>query len=109
MFKLIHNNQIIDVLKTINYVKCLPKSKRLISVDKKQANGVVSSDGDTIYHIIGTRNTFADEKLKVEIVPIEEEEYLYLTTQLKENQKLEARIKELEILVQKLQESIKKN
>ena len=62
MYKILHNNQIIDVMEDVRYVKCLPKSQKLIAVDKAQANGIVSSDGDTIYHILGTKNTFDTEK-----------------------------------------------
>ena len=45
----------------------------------------MSSDGGTIYHIIGTENNFEDTRLSIYAVPIEEEEYLKLTTQVKEN------------------------
>jgi hypothetical protein len=33
MFKIIENNQIIDVVENLKFVKCLPKSKRIICVD----------------------------------------------------------------------------
>lgn len=109
MYKIIHNNQIIDVLEDLNYVKCLPKTQKIISVDKLQANGIVSSNGDDIYHLLGTKNTFKDKKISVEAIPIEESEYLELTTQLAARDDLEKRIKELENLVQNLQELILKS
>ena len=107
MYKILHNNQIIDVMEDVRYVKCLPKSQKLIAVDKAQANGIVSSDGDTIYHILGTKNTFNTEKLSVQIIEITEEEYKELTTQIKKQEDLNNRINELEKLVQELYNKIK--
>lgn len=107
MYKILHNNQIIDVMEDVRYVKCLPKSQKLIAVDKAQANGIVSSDGDTIYHIFGTKNTFNTEKLSVQIMEITEEEYEELTTQIKKQEDLNNRIDELEKLVQELYNKIK--
>ena len=34
MYKIVENNQIIDVLGTITYIKYLPKSKKGITVDE---------------------------------------------------------------------------
>lgn len=107
MYKILHNNQIIDVMEDIRYVKYLPKSQKLIAVDKTQANGIVSSDGDTIYHILGTKNTFNTKKLSVQILEITEEEYKELTTQIKKQEDLNNRINELEKLVQELYNKIK--
>lgn len=107
MYKILHNNQIIDVMEDIRYVKCLPKSQKLIAVDKAQANGIVSSGGDTIYHILGTKNTFKTEKLSIQIVEINKEEYDKLTTQIQEREDLNNRIDELEKLVKELYSKIK--
>lgn len=107
MYKILHNNQIIDVMEDVRYVKCLPKSQKLIAVDKAQANGIVSSDGDTIYHILETKNTFNTEKLSVQIMEITEKEYEELTTQIKKQEDLNNRIDELEKLVQELYDKIK--
>lgn len=107
MYKILHNNQIIDVMEDIRYVKYLPKSQKLIAVDKAQDNGIVSSDGDTIYHILGTKNTFNTKKLSVQILEITEEEYKELTTQIKKQEDLNNRIDELEKLVQELYSKIK--
>lgn len=109
MYKIVRNNQIIDVLEELSYVKCLPKTQKIIAVDKLQANGIVSSNGDDIYHLLGTKNTFKDEKISVQAIPINESEYLELTTQLTARNDLEKRIKELENLVQNLQDLILKS
>lgn len=107
MYKILHNNQIIDVMEDVRYVKYLPKLQKLIAVDKAQANGIVSSDGDTIYHILGTKNTFNTKKLSVQIIEITKEEYKALTTQIKEQEDLNNRINELEKLVKELYSKIK--
>ena len=108
-YKVINNNQIIDVLKEPRFVKCLPRSQKVISIEQAQANGVISSNGDDIYHLHGTLNTYQESKREVILEEINEEEYLKLTTQVQENKNLEIRIKELENLVQNLQILISKN
>lgn len=109
MYKIIYNNQIIDILDNIIYVKCLPISQKIIAVDKNQANGIVSSNGDEIYHIIGTKDTFKNKKKSVQIIPIDKEEFEKLTTQVIEKNDLELRVKELETLVKNLQQLISKS
>lgn len=102
MYKIIHNNQIIDVMENIHYVKCLPRTQKVLGVDRNQANGITSSDGSTIYHIYGTPHTFAEKKKSVTIEQISKEEYLKLTTEMKTEKDLESRVKELEKMVQSL-------
>ena len=96
MYKIIKNNQIIDVMPEIKFIKYLPRSKRTIAVDERQANGCLSSSGDEIYHIYGTPYTFEDAKQTITFVQIDEEEYNQLTAQLKENQELTNRVQYLE-------------
>lgn len=104
MYKIIENNQIIDVMDTVKYVKYLPRSKRIIAVDEKQANGCISSSGNEIYHLLGTPNNFTEPRRTVNIVPIGEEEYIELTTQLKKDLSLMDRILELEQKLLKLEQ-----
>lgn len=96
MYKIIENNQIIDVVKDIKFVKYLPRSGRMISVDERQANGCLSSDENEVYHIFGKPNSFGDPKRTVRYVAIDEQEYNVLTTQLKENQELVNKVHYLE-------------
>lgn len=106
MFKVIENNQIIDVMETLTFVKCLPKSKRIIHVDERQANGIVASNGDEVYHLYGTKNTFADFKRTVRFEKIDEEEYNRLVNNLKDNEKLERRISELEKIIKEIYQKV---
>lgn len=102
MYKIIENNQIIDVMETIQFVKYLPKTQRSIFIDERQANGILSSNNSTIYHIEGTSNVFPESYKTVTYEKIEQEEYDKLTKQLKTNEALEERIKELEKTVKEL-------
>ena len=96
MYKILENNQIIDVMESMKFVKYLPRSKRVIAVDEKQANGCISSNGDEIYHLLGTPYNFAEARKTVRYERIDAEEYERLTQQLKNNQELENRVKYLE-------------
>lgn len=108
MYKIIENNQIIDVMESMKFVKYLPRSKKIIAVDEKQANGCVSSNGDEIYHLLGTPYTFAEACKTVRYERIDAEEYEHLTQQIKENQELENRVKYLEQKLLELTELLKK-
>lgn len=102
MFKVIENSQIIDVLETLTFVKCLPKSKKIIHVDEAQANGIMASNGDEIYHLYGAPYTFEDYKKTVRLEEIDMDEYLRLTTEVKKNVELEQRVQELEKIIKGL-------
>ena len=102
MFKIIENNQIIDVVESLKFVKCLPKSKRIICVDEHQANGIMASNGNEAYHICGTPRTFGDAVRSVSFEKIDAEEYERLTQQVKANEKLETKVRELEKIIREL-------
>ena len=93
MFKIIENNQIIDVVENLKFVKCLPKSKKIICVDERQANGIMASNGNEVYHDYGTPHTFEGEVRSVRFEEIDAEEYERLTQQVKKNEQLENRNK----------------
>lgn len=96
MYKILENNQIIDVMESMKFIKYLPRSKKIIAVDEKQANGCISSNGDEIYHLLGTPYNFAGARKTVRYERIDAEEYERLTKQVKNNQMLESRVKLLE-------------
>lgn len=102
MFKVVENGQIIDVLENLKFVKCLPKSKKIIMVDERQANGIMSSNDNVVYHLFGTPYTFEDEKRTVRFEEIDAEEYEKLTQQVKKNERLEERVRELEKMLKEL-------
>ena len=102
MFKIIENGQIIDVLENLKFVKCLPRTKKIIMVDGRQANGIMSSNDNEIYHLYGTSYTFEGEKRTVRFEEIDAEEYEKLAQQVKKNEKLEERVRELEKMFREL-------
>lgn len=102
MFKIIENGQIIDVVENLKFVKCLPRSKKMILVDERQANGIMASNGNEVYHIYGTPYTFEEGKRTVLFQQIEAEEYEKLTQQVKKNEALENRVRELERLLKEI-------
>lgn len=107
MYKIIEHNQIIDVVKELKFIKYLPRSKRMISVDERQANGCLSSDESEVYHISGKPNPFGEPKHTVSYIAIDEEEYNALTTQMKENQELVNKVQYLEQKLLELEKLLK--
>lgn len=76
MYKILYNNITIDVMKRIVYCKSL-NNGRTIRTDKMSANCIISSNGEEVYHIVGTPS--ASERYKsVKIIPIQKDEYDYL-------------------------------
>lgn len=75
MIKIIYNNLIIDLNDNERYLKYLPKQQRFVEVKKYLANAILSSDNNTVYHILGTPYTFPNEIKSVVISEITEEEF----------------------------------
>ena len=49
-YKVIQNQRTIDILDSLKYVKYQLKHRTLLLCDKKEACGVLSSNGSTAYH-----------------------------------------------------------
>lgn len=75
MIKIVHNNLIIDLCPKERYLKYLPHQQHFIEVKKYMANAVLSSDNNTVYHLIGTPYTFPDEIKTVQVYEIEQDEF----------------------------------
>ncbi len=78
-YKVIKNNEVVDILRNINYIKYQEKHKILILCDIKEAQAVLSSDGKCGWHIEGLYN-FPLDNTEYEIVEITEFEYEKLKT-----------------------------
>lgn len=87
MFKILYNNITIDVMKKIIYCKYL-QSGRKIRTDKTSANCIVSSNGEQVYHIVGTPSLPEGYK-SVEIIPIDKSEYDYLCSLITKGESLD--------------------
>lgn len=111
MIKIVRNNLIIDVCVGENYLRFLPNHKRFLSVERSLANAVVGSDNNTIYHLKGTPYNFNDEYKTVEVVEIDEKEYLKLTqneiTKVEPSSSLQSQMNNLKQLVYKQNELIR--
>lgn len=74
-YKVIKNNKVIDVLDNLIYLKWEPKHKIMVLTDENDAQAILSSDKNTIWH----ERTFYKVPVSgyetVDIEPIEEFEY----------------------------------
>lgn len=79
-YKVIKNNKVIDVLDSIIYLKYQPKNKIMLLSDFKNAQAILSSDNNTIWHEITLHNLPIDAPKydTVELVEIDEYEYKQL-------------------------------
>ena len=75
MYKVIHNNIVIDVLKSIKYLRYLPKSKRVVSTDRTSAHCILASDGKQRYHVQCMPYPDGSDYKTVTLVKIEQKEY----------------------------------
>ena len=80
-YKLMNNDIVIDLLREVNYVRYLPKSKRWINTDSQSANGIMSMDGSRVYHIAGRAISYPSEITSIRLVKIDEKEYEMIAAQ----------------------------
>lgn len=78
-YKVIKNNEVVDILRNINYIKYQEKHKILLLCDIKEAQAILSSDGKCGWHIEGLYN-FPLDNTACEIVEITKTEYEKLKT-----------------------------
>ena len=79
-YKVIKNNKVIDVLDHIIYLKWQEKHKTMILCDINEAQAILSSDNDTIWHEKTLYKVPTDEPKfdTVELVEIDNIEYKQL-------------------------------
>ena len=82
MLKILHNNLIIDLCPSERFLKYSKEQQRFIEVKRYCANAVLGSDGNTIYHLIGTPYTFSNKIKTVEAIEITELEYNQINNQM---------------------------
>jgi hypothetical protein len=75
MFKVIHNNVVVDILETVTYVRYLKKSNKFVNTDKTSADGFRSSSMDTVYILEGKDCPPRKNLLIVKLVKITKSEY----------------------------------
>lgn len=79
-YKVIKNNKVIDVLDNLTYLKWQPKHKMMVLSDENEAQAILSSDKNTIWHEKTLYNIPVSEPKfdTVELVEIDEYEYKQL-------------------------------
>lgn len=74
-YKVIKNNKVIDVLNSLIYLKWQPKHKIWILSDENEAQAILSSDNNTVWHEKTLYNVPIDGYETVEIFEIDKFEY----------------------------------
>lgn len=77
-YKVIKNNKVIDVLDRLIYLKYLPKRKIMVLCDENEAQAILSSDQNTVWHAKGLYPIPVDGYDTVELIEIDEYEYKQL-------------------------------
>ena len=77
-YKVMKNDRVIDVLDRIIYLKYLPKRKIMVLSDINEAQAILSSDQNTIWHEKTLYDIPIDGYDTVELVEIDEYEYKQL-------------------------------
>lgn len=74
-YKVIKDNKVIDVLDHLTYLKWQPKNKIMLLSDLNEAQAILSSDNNTVWHVEGFYDLPVDGYETVVIKEIEEFEY----------------------------------
>ena len=78
-YKVIKDNKVIDVLDKLIYLKYQPKHKIMVLSDINEAQAILSSDKNTIWHEVTLYNIPVENNYDtVELVEIDEYEYKQL-------------------------------
>lgn len=76
-YKVIKNNKVIDVLDNLTYLKWQPKHKIMVLSDESQAQAILSSGKNDIWHVKGFYKVPVDEPKfeTVELIEIDKYEF----------------------------------
>lgn len=74
-YKIIKNNKVIDVLDKLTYLKWQPKNKIMLLSDEGEAQAILGSDNNTIWHVEGLYDLPVDGYDTVDLVEIDQYEY----------------------------------
>ena len=79
-YKVIKDNRVIDVLDNLTYLKWQPKHKIMVLSDINEAQAILSSGKNDIWHVKGFYKVPVDEPKfeTVELIEIDEYEYKQL-------------------------------
>lgn len=74
-YKVLKNNRVIDVLDRLTFAKYQKKHGIMVACAKNEAQAIVSSDGNYIWHVPGLYNIPVDGYDTVTLIKIDEYEY----------------------------------
>lgn len=77
-YKVLKDNKVIDVLDNLIYLKWQPKHKTMILTDENDAQAILSSSKDDIWHVKGFYKIPVDGYETVDIEEIDKFEYKQL-------------------------------
>ena len=77
-YKVLKNNKVIDVLDSLIYLKWEPKHKIMVLSDENEAQAILSSDKNTIWHERTLYRVPVDGYDTVQLFEIDEHEYKQL-------------------------------
>ena len=77
-YKVVKDNRVIDVLDKLVFLKYQPKHKIMVLCNENEAQAILSSDSDTIWHESTLYKIPVDGYDTVELVEIDEYEYKQL-------------------------------
>lgn len=77
-YKVIKNNKVIDVLDHLTYLKWQPKNKIMLLSDLDDAQAILGSDNNTIWHVEGFYDLPVSGYDTVELIEIDEYEFKQL-------------------------------
>lgn len=79
-YKVLKNNKVIDVLDNLIYLKWEPKHKIMVLTDENDAQAILSSDKNSVWHEKSLYKVPVDGYDEVEIFEIDKYEYEKLRT-----------------------------
>ena len=74
-YKVLKNNKVIDVLDHLTYLKWQPKNKIMLLSDLNEAQAILGSDNNTIWHVEGFYDLPVSGYDTVDLVEIDRYEY----------------------------------
>lgn len=77
-YKVLKDNKVIDVLDHLTYLKWQPKNKIMLLSDLNEAQAILGSNGNTIWHVEGLYDLPVSGYDTVKLIEIDEYEYKQL-------------------------------
>lgn len=101
MYKFIHNGKVIDVVKSIRYLRYMSASGHIAITDSSSANCVEGSDNITVYALQGVTPLATLPYEYVEVKQINQDEYTQLVSLLSQGETVSGDSTELSIVRKK--------